>query len=193
MKKLTIATLACLILAPFAFAQKDIRVVRGSGGAIQTDLGYGISVNANSSLEREWITVNDSDMPAQFGQHPRGLTTRYNSDDRGYRYHSTFELTFAEPVTAVEVRFITFDIWGNHMRNFSFTEIADYEAGSYAFKPEWRAGSENEISRYYASIAYVSRVRTATGHVVEASEEPVLMEAAAFSESFTASDLEDDN
>ena len=46
------------------------------------------------------------------------------------------------------------------------------------------------MSRHYASIAYISRVRTKEGRVVEADSGPIVDEAKKFSKKFTSADLE---
>jgi hypothetical protein len=37
---------------------------RYSGLSVRTDLGYGISINKESSLKREWFVVRDENAPA---------------------------------------------------------------------------------------------------------------------------------
>lgn len=190
MKRIQTLLLACLVLIGVASAEDSgITVIRGPGGSIQTELGYGIVLNKDSTLEREWIVINDVAVPVQFAGNAVGLTTIYSSNDRAYRYKADFTVRVKEPISALEVRFIAFDIWGNHVRNFVITEIADLQPGTNEISGTWRAPSENEVSEFYASIAYVARVRTSNGQVIEANEEPVIMEAQRFSESFTNTDL----
>jgi hypothetical protein len=52
------------------------------------------------------------------------------------------------------------------------------------------AVSENEMSEHYASIAYIARVRTADGRVIEADPAAAVAEARKFSKKFTPLDLE---
>jgi hypothetical protein len=133
-------------------------------------------------------------MPAKFDGTP-GLTTIY---ERGgqysngeYRYRAKFTLATSDDVQAVEVRFLAFDVWGEHMQSFLYEEVADIATGSA--KPisgEWRLFSENDAEKFYASIGYVSRVRLKNGRVVTAQDEPVVEEARKFSSKFSATDLE---
>lgn len=165
-----------------------------SGGSIRTELGYGITINKESSLTREWVTINDSIMPASFDV-PTGITTVYESGQRyssgEYLYSAAFALTPTEDLTAVEVRFLTFDIWGNHVRNLSSTEVADMEAGkSVSLAARWKVFSENEVSKHYASIAYIAQARTKSGQVIKADPQAVLAQARKFSSKFTADDLD---
>lgn len=43
------------------------QVTKSSGGSIKTELGYGIVLNKESSLTREWITIHDDSLPVDIG------------------------------------------------------------------------------------------------------------------------------
>lgn len=167
-------------------------VTRADGGRITTELGYGIAVAKGSSLKREWIAVHDSTIPVDLEGTP-GISTGYVSKQYGgeYRYRTKFQITTKQPIRAVEVRFLTFDVWGNHVRSLSFEEVADVAAGvTKDLQGEWALYSENDVERHYASIAYVARVRVEDGHVLVAPVDTVLDEARKFSAKFTAAELE---
>lgn len=64
---------------------------------------------------------------------------------------------------AFEVRFLLFDVWGDHMQTLSATKVSDLngqmplgEAGS------WRAW-ENDVSELLTVVSFPARVRTADG------------------------------
>ena len=167
---------------------------RASGGSATTKLGYGISVNPGSSLEREWITAHDTTMPA-FLDSTVGIRTIYKSgggySSGEYQYVSSVRIKARDSVAAIEIRFVLFDIWGNFVKTLSDTEIEDIPGGSYrSFTPRWRIWDENEVSEHYASVAYISRIRTTAGKVYEADFEPILAEAQKISQRFTREDLE---
>lgn len=167
-------------------------VTTADGGAITTHLGYGIAVAKDSSLRREWIAVHDSAFPVDLEGTP-GIRTIYKSERYGgsYRYEGQFTLLARAPVQAFQVRFLTFDVWGNHVRTLSYEEVVDLPAdSSKKFLGEWNLYSENDVERHYASIAYVARVRLADGRVLLGDIRPVLAEAQKFSAKFTAADLE---
>lgn len=93
-------------------------------------------------------------------------------------------------MTAIHVTFLLFDLWGEHLTSLGFTEILDLKAGQKApFSAQWNLHSEHDCSAYYASIAYVSRVRTADGRVLRADTAAVLKEARRFSEKFSEEKL----
>lgn len=172
-------------------AAGQVSVTRGSAGSIRTQLGYGIVLNKASSLEREWVTVNNSGVPAQLvGAVP--LTTAFKSEgySGAYSYMAEYEIDAKEPLSAVEVKFLTFDVWGEHQRTLSGNDIMDLTAGRTKLAGQWRMVSENEASEYYASIAYVARVRTKAGRVIVADVAPVIAEAKKFSEGFNPAVLD---
>jgi hypothetical protein len=167
-------------------------VNRANGGSIRTPLGFGFVVAKESSLEREWISVQDPAVPVTFVATP-GLASVYHRKDYGgeYRYRTQFVIKAAADIQALQVRFLAFDVWGEHMRTLDYEEVADVAAG--ATKPitgEWSLLSENDVERFYASIGYISRVRLKSGRVIAASEGPVVDEAKKWSAKFTAADLE---
>jgi hypothetical protein len=166
--------------------KRAVTVTRAAGGTIRTSLGYGLVVNAKSSMTREWIALHDPALPADLVGTP-GVTTRHTDQ---YQYFGSFKLKVGEPLAAVEVRFVTFDVWGEHVRNLSSTEVVDMEPGEHDLSGAWQVYSENEVSEYYASIAYVARARTKTGRVVQADIAAVVAEAQKLSAKFSPEDLE---
>jgi hypothetical protein len=164
-------------------------VTRADGGSVTIELGYLAEVVAKeSSLKREWIAVHDSTIPVDLEGTP-GVSPEYVYG-RGYRYRTKFRITTKQPIRAVEVIFLTFDVWGNHVRSLSFEEVADVAAGvTKDLQGEW-ALSDNDVERHYASIAYVARVRVEDGQVLVAPVDTVLDEARKFSAKFTAAQLE---
>ena len=169
-----------------------VAITRDDGGSITTHLGYGVAVAKGSSLHREWIAVHDSSFPVDLSGTP-GVKTIFEAEKYGgeYRYRADFEIATKKAVQAVEVRFLTFDVWGNHVQSLAYEEVVDIPAGeNRRLKGEWRIFSENDVEKHYASIAYIARARLADGQVREAKEAPILEEARRFSAKFTAADLE---
>ncbi|KPN77161.1 hypothetical protein AEA42_09695 [Shewanella sp. Sh95] len=175
-----------LLSASSSFAAQQ--VTKSAGGTIKTELGYGIVLNKESSLTREWITIHDDSLPVDIVG-TTGVSTSYQ--DRNYQYVAEYSIKTKEDISAIEIRFLIFDIWGNHVTNLSATDIEDTKAEvTKTTSSKWNEYSENRVSEYYASIAYISQVRTADGRVIKANPETVLIEARKFSEKFSKSDLE---
>jgi hypothetical protein len=136
--------------------------------------------------------VHDAKMPLSFEGTP-GVTTVYVSRQYGgdFRYRAKFTVATKEAIRALQVRFLTFDVWGEHVRTLSFEEVADVASNAKKeLTGEWALYSENDVEKHYASIGYVARVRLADGRVVEAPTELVIAEARKFSGKFTAAELE---
>ena len=173
-------------------AETATSVTTADGGSIQTQLSRSIVLNRESSLRREWVAVHDEGMAVDLVDTP-GVTTIYESGQyRGdYRYIANYSIVVHAPVVAVEVRFITFDVWGNRTRSLSATDIRDFEPGRYHLDAVWNLFSENEASEHYASIAYVALVRTAAGETQYADTEAITEVARQYMGGFT-SDLLDE-
>jgi hypothetical protein len=167
---------------------------RAPGGSVTTTLGYGIKLNPNSSLQREWITGHDSLAPVDLSG-TVGVNTVYKPSQGyssgEYRYEASVPLVVREDISAFEVRVVLFDVWGAFTKTLSYTEIEDVPKGTTKiFTPSWRVYDENEVSEHYASIAYVALVRTKQGRVFEADFQPIVTEAKKLSARFEPSWLD---
>ena len=186
-----------------------VKIRRCNGGSIRIGLGGGYIVNEHSSICREWITVVDPTIGAEltpcdgFVQRQQrdsekqsiGLITSYNprSDYEigGYYYKSRFEFLPYIDLSAYQVKFLTFNIWGEHVATLVATEISDIVAGKKCkHEPQWVLHSENEASEFLASIAFIARVRTLNGRVLTADTRPVMEEARRFAAKFEEHDFE---
>jgi hypothetical protein len=168
-------------------------VTQAAGGSIKVDLGYGIVLNKNSSIIREWRTLNDDIIPIKIIGTP-GVSVGYDSGSKyssSYYYYGTdYTIRPAADIVAFEIRFIVFDIWGDRQKNLSATEIVDIRSGTESsFSGKWKIYSENEASEVFASLAYIYQVRTKDGKVYRTNLENVVKEAQKFSDKFTIEDL----
>jgi len=147
--------------------------------------------NNDSTIVREWIIIDSPDLPVQFND-IYGVMPHVDLDDiKRNVYRADFEVrTIGISATAVEVRFLTFDVWGEHVRTLSAMVIKDMGADSAVRQIEkWSLFSDNEAWEYLACIGYIARVRTAEGMVLYADTGAVLREAQLFTEKFTEADL----
>jgi hypothetical protein len=176
------------------FGDPDATTCTSSGGSMRLSLGHNIVMNEESSLDREWITISDPKLPARIvGSVGIKALYRQQSDYRvgGYYYKATYEVRLIDDVRAIETKFLTFDVWGSHNRTLVATEVTDLKAGTTRkFEGEWDEFSENDVRVYYASIAYISRVRTRDGRVIAADIAPVMDAARRFSDRFSEEDLD---
>lgn len=192
-------SIACQAPEQAATAQPDATTpgrttfARAPGGPISTGLGYGIVLNSQSTLSREWISATDNTLPVSFDS-VVGIRTVYkpggNYSSGSYQYTAAIPITATDTISAIEIRFLAFDIWGELIRSLSDTEVEDILPGKHVFEPSWNVFSENEASEYYASIAYIARVRTRAGRVLEGDRDAIVTEARKFSKGFTPADLD---
>ncbi len=162
----------------------EAETTKADGGSVSVQSAYSniVLLNSESTLRREWVAVHDDELPVDLKGTP-GVVTEYQSGD--YRYKASYSIEVKEPVVAVEVRFILFDIWGETTRALSATDIKDFERGIHALDGTWNLFSANEASEHYASIAYVAAVRTKTGEVYRADSDAVIDAAQEYMSDFT--------
>lgn len=194
MQRIAIVGLSSLVTSVAVSAQatqqgdQAVRVERATAGSMQTKLGFGITLNKSSTLSREAITLHDPSLPVEL---PPSVAVATAYQERGYKYTASYSITPKDSLVAVEVRFLLFDVFGERLSTLRDTEVADMAPGvPFAMQPVWNLWSESEASRYYGSIAFVARVRTKSGRVIEADLKPVLAEAQRFSRKLTAEDLD---
>lgn len=173
-----LAVLLLLAVVPrSAAAQGSLDVTSTDGGSVTTPLAYGIAVNKSSSLRRQWFLINDPTCPLNLVG--AGINTAYG--DRDYSFKAAGTVFAKEGVSAFEVRFMVFDVWGEHMKTLSGTELRDLAAGTYfalADLGSWRAW-ETEVEQYVTSVGFVARVRTADGRAWSIDTAALLRELGA--------------
>jgi len=151
--------------------------------------------NKESRLRREWIFLDDPRLPVRFDlQKTEGIKTgkTYNAHSFDWLFKSKTALRISETaIAALEVRHLTFDVWGEHARTLTGTDIANRALDdNFVLEHTWNLYSENEAWNFYASISYVAQVRTDEGKIIRAETDTVLREARRFSEKFSAEQLE---
>lgn len=132
-------------------------IERKSDGPFEFSIS-GVKINKGSSLKRESVLFNDPASPVQITSH----TTSIKFKDRGFRFVGKTGVDVGQPVVAVQVRTILFDVFGQHMKNLGNTEPKDFAPGKAKFEGEWRA-YENDITELLTTVTYVARVRLADG------------------------------
>jgi len=156
MKKITL--LSIILFYSFqSFSQ--LTVAKKEGSSVVTKLGMGIKVNDGSSLKREYTTINDPNCPIQLND--VGIETSYGSSS--YSFKPIGNLTTKEPIVAYEVVHLIYNVFGEHMKSLSNTEITDIDGQKdFSKYSSWYA-SENNVSEYLICVSYVSNVRTKSG------------------------------
>ena len=145
-----------LLVTPCLAAQYDIK--RESDGPFQFKL-YGVDINKGSTLQRESVLFNDPTCPVQISRN--SMTFDYS--DRRLTIAASTQIAIRQPVMAMEVRHILFDVFGQHMRNLSNTEARDFSVGASALKATWNLYDENDASEHLTTVSYISRARLVDG------------------------------
>lgn len=122
---------------------------------------YGVELNAGSSLNRESIVFNDPTCPVQVSKNSMSFTYA----DRRFSISSATVAAVKQPIVAMEVRHIMFDIFGQHMKNLSNKEVEDYGSlpAPISLKATWNLFDDNDVSEFLTSVTYVARVRLVDG------------------------------
>jgi hypothetical protein len=170
----------------------SILIERSEGTAVTVSLGYGITLNKESALRREWFVVRDAQSPAVLDG-ASGVNVVYKSGDRSsrgeYQYSIPYRISPKEPITAFEVRVIVIDVFGRLVKTLSSTELINLSEPR-SFEGTWRIFSENEASEAFASVAYVAQVRTAAGRVYVTDRSAVFEQVRRVASRLTEADLE---
>jgi len=159
-----------MFIGSVALAQ-PIKVTTADGGSVITELGYDIKINKNSTLRRAWVVLNDPGCPVQLIN--AGINTRYG--DREYNYIPTGSAKVSAAISAMEIRYILYDIFGDHLKTLSGTEVSNAAVNAEISLKEmgrWRAW-ENEISELLTVVVFVAQVRTVDGKIWRYQDKPI--------------------
>src|SRR5438105_3647205 len=163
---LSLMLLAAMVPTAVSYAQQ-YQVNRAPDGPFATKI-LGVPFNQGSSLQRERILLNIPSCPVQI----TATSLTYDYKDRGmqYKVRSTFQTQ--QPIAAVELRYILYDVFGDHLRNLSNTEAKDYTSGEHVVDGTWNVLRENDVSEHLTTVAYVAKVRLPDGKVWSFQLEP---------------------
>jgi hypothetical protein len=115
-----------LILSAFCVAQiraEGIQATNLDGGTVTTDLGFDVKVNEKSSLHRKWTVLNDPSCPMQLSD--AGIRTSLH-ESRYYIFKAAGSAKTSTPVQAFEIRYLLYDVFGEHMQTLSSADIVEY-------------------------------------------------------------------
>ncbi len=122
---------------------------------------YGVELNPGSGLIRESIVFNDPTCPVQVSKN----SMSFGYADRRFSISASALVSVKQPIVAMEVRHIMFDIFGQHMKNLSNKEVQDYGIHPVptSLKATWHLFDDNDVSEFLTSVTYVARVRLIDG------------------------------
>lgn len=165
-------------------------VHRGAGQPMNTQVIGSVRLNQGSTLLREWVIVNDPALPVSLSpQNFNGVYPTYSERDRAYQYYSRMIAQVEEPVVAISVTHIVFDVWNQRVRTLRLDRIADLTVGTHTVEGRWRIDSEPQAEAHFSSISFISRVRLANGEVRSADLGLIVAEAQRISAGISEADL----
>ena len=162
-----ISALALLfLLVGTLFAQdgdsNGFQVREEDGGPVTVRSASGM-LNQGSSLKRRWLAVNDLSGPVLLNK--AGLYPRFDEKEE---VHVLMPVGTAQPsqaIAAVEVRYMLFDVWGEHLSTLTMTKMADtsttFDLRDGSGWPAW----ENEVAQLVTVVAFIARVRLENGQI----------------------------
>lgn len=143
---------------------------------LRFDLGSGAIIHEKSSLISHWVLINDPSLPVEILPETfRGPVAGYGSAV-GYVQHVEYDLKISEPMTAIQITLIPFDVWDNRMKSLTLTEVRDFIAGEAKIKGRWTGLEEEDAAYNLNVIAYVDRVRMRDGSILNANYDLVQSE-----------------
>jgi len=155
-----------LVLSVFTVTQiraQGIQATNLDGGTVVTELAYNIKVNEKSALHRTWTVLNDLSCPVQLSD--AGIKTLFRG--REYTFNAAGSAKTSKPVQAFEIRYLLYDVFGEHLRTLSSTEVTDLPA-DFSFQlgktGTWRAW-ETDVSQLLTVAAFVAQVRGEDGKI----------------------------
>lgn len=183
--RLGVLTLAAgsFFLAPAGLSAQEFRFEGGAGGARTIDRsGTAVVVEAEGpplfgqrefyrpvpplDVRHRWIVVQDSTFGVVFAQ-PSGLRGEIDS------YTGDLYLRALAGVTAVEVRALVFNVWGDPAGHLAVTVLVERGAGErWEIHPRW-SDVEGPPHEHRTSIVWIHRVMFDDESILEADMTPV--------------------
>lgn len=156
------ATAALLTLPATAHCAESIVTERAEGAPMTIPLSGGVVVNSTSRLRRQHIRIVDQSAPAALSA-ATGADVVYQA--RGdYEYVLNWTVQAKEPIAAVEIRTLVYDVFGRYLSTLVAVEVGDF-ATTASGMTRWRIPLESEAKSAHTSVSFVWRARTAAGAV----------------------------
>lgn len=159
-----------LAMLPFFAQTGALKITTSDGGTVTTVLSGSIRVNKNSTLHRTWLIINDPARPIQLSS-DCGINTVYEYDRISGKYHfqSNGSLKSTEAIAAINVTFVLYDAFGDHMKSLRGVYIEDVPSNTEVTFQKLGAGSwyasENEVESLLTVATFVHSVRLYSGKV----------------------------
>ena len=143
-------------------SDSSLQVREEDGGSVAVRTANG-ALNQGSSLKRTWYVIDDQKAPA--GLDHAGVFPRWDEKE-GLQYIMPVGIVSPkEAISAVELRYVLLDVWGQRLRTLAVTQLIDSSTHvDFRGSSKWVA-LESEVSQLVTVVSFVARVRTADGGV----------------------------
>lgn len=168
--KITITFAAALLVGSFqSFGQTPRPLTTETSDAGSVFIKY-FGIDKDSSLHRSWHTLNDATCPVQLVK--AGVNTEERIGPDALYTPVVGSLTAKEPIMAMEIRFVLYDVFNDHIVTLQRTWVEDVVSpGPFMFKNSspvttvaFRADN-NDVQRLLTVVSFVSQVRTKNGTI----------------------------
>jgi hypothetical protein len=140
----------------------SLQVREEDGGSVAVRTANGV-LNQGSSLKRTWYVIDDLKAPASLDH--AGVFPRLDEKEKLQYIVPVGIVSPKQATSAVELRYVLFDVWGQRLRTLSVTQLADSSTHiDFRGSNKWVA-LESEVSQLVTVVSFVARVRTAEGGV----------------------------
>ncbi|MGD8401957.1 MAG: hypothetical protein PVH64_13690 [Bacillota bacterium] len=155
-----------LLTTPSLVAAKDdnqyIQIVKNDGGKILG--GEELKDNDISSLHLEWYVLNDPTCPVQLIGAGVREYQQMGSYPLTYYYQATLQLQVQERVTAYQVKFHLYNVFGQFLDELVVYKVRDLEAKEiYPQEEFFTRMADYNLGALLKVIAYITYIRKADG------------------------------
>jgi hypothetical protein len=164
-----------LLTSPFVTANENnqyIQIVKNDGGKI-----HGAEEpknNIKSSLRLEWYVLNDPTCPVQLIGAGVREYEQMGSYPVTYHYQANIQMQVLESVSAYQVKFHLYNVFGQFLDELVVYEVQDLESKEFYQQEEFFARSaDKNQGALLKVIAYITYIRKADGRMWSYSKVPI--------------------
>jgi hypothetical protein len=162
-----------------------LQVREDDGGSVVVRTANGL-MNQTSSLKRRWFAIDDSSSPVRLNR--TGVFTHFDEKQQVPFFVTIGTASPKQAISAIEVRYLLFDVWGEHLRTLSLTRLTDSSTNVDLREAGWPA-FDSEAVKLVTVVAFVARVRTAESQVWTYDPERMLLQIQSLGLRATGPDL----
>ncbi len=132
-------TTSLLHLSPSPASSQELTIHRNSDGPFAFQI-LGFKFNEGSSLTKESILLAAPGCPVDIGLARLGVQLA----DRRFLFSVNMQIQVKEPVRAIEVRHVVYDVFGEHVKSLLNQEQKDFAAGTHSMNGKWPILATND-------------------------------------------------